>query len=146
MSRVIHFPTPEEDERSLAEFLTSTNQLIKERRAACEQAIPALERLAIVMQGRSGQPYKVRTILFSLWNGKPAAVNEVLGLDWAIRKDLCAVLLAFGFEDMTVAFFYDALRKAIEDAGQWNWFIEESDNLELLEEYVKAGKERKEGL
>jgi len=122
----IHFPTPEEEE-----------VLGKERNEADAKALPAMERLAEVLQGRSGQPYKLRSILWSLYNGKPASLVEVVCLDWAIRKDLVAVILAFG----SYSFFYQELKAAVTKAGQWNWFEEEWQNVKQLEEYVKAAKE-----
>lgn len=115
-----------------------------ERREACLKALPALDRLAIVMQGRSGQPYKIRSLLFSMWNGKPALFSDMLGLDWEIRKDLIAVMLAFGYEDSKTAFFYNAIKAAVVSAGQWDWFLEESENLKALEDYVKAARRAKE--
>lgn len=114
------------------------------RRDACLVALPALDRLAIVLQGRSGQPYKLRSILFSLWNGKPTSLVEITGLDWEIRQDLAAVLLAYGYEERDAACFYDAIQSAITKAGQWGWFLEERRNVELLAEYVNAAKEAAE--
>jgi len=148
-----HCPTPaeEEAEATLRNFFAEQKVIFEERRAAVTQALPALERLVEVLKQRSGQPYKLRAILFSLWNGKPAPVNALLGLDWSLKKDVCAVLLAFGWEDDGTAFgsgrepepvnfFYDALHDAICKAGQWEWFIEESRDVELLKEYVEAAQ------
>jgi hypothetical protein len=115
-----------------------------EMQEACMQAQAALERLAEVMKGRSGQPHKVRTLLYSMWNGKPAELNELLGLDWQIKKDLVAVMLAFGYEDSKVKFFYRAIETAIKNSGQWEWFLEERKNIRAMKEYIKAVK-REEG-
>lgn len=145
MSVRIHIPTKEEEEAALQEFFAQERVIIQERRKASQEALPALQRLAEVMRGRSGQPYKVRTILYSIWNGKPAAVVELVNLDWSIRKDLAAVLLAFGYEDDQVEFFYDAIEAAVKAAGQWQWFLEERFNVGVLEEYVNAAREEKEG-
>lgn len=132
---VIHFPTKEEKQALLDGFFAEQRKINQEGRAAVEAAIPAMARLAEVLQGRSGQPYKLRALLFSLYNGKPARLVEIVGLDREIRADLCAVLLAFGFEETRfvdgvpqpgVTFFYDELRAAIVNAGQWKWFLEES--------------------
>ena len=132
----IHFPTPEEEEALRQEFLQELKVLTGERVEADSKALPAMERLAEVLNGRSGQPYKLRSILWSLYNGKPTSLVEVVGLDWAIRKDLVAVILAFGSD----SFFYDELKAAVTKAGQWDWFEEEWQNVEKLEEYVKAAK------
>ena len=91
---VIHFPTEEENRAMLAETLKRERRNRVMRRDACLVALPALERLAMVMQGRSGQPYKLREILFSLWNGKPASLVLITGLDWEIRQNLASLFLA----------------------------------------------------
>ncbi len=120
-------------EKQFAELRT----IAAERKEAAAKARPALERLCAVLCDRSGQPYKVREILFGLWNGKPCQIIELLNLDWEIRKDLCAVLLGFGWGNANEEFFYRAIQEAVTKAGQWDWFIEESNNLERLKEYVK---------
>ena len=99
------------------------------RQAAARAALPALERLCEVMRGRSDQPYKVRALLYSLYNGHPADLTETLCLDWQIKTDLCAVILGFGYESprRDFAFFYDELKAAVVAAGQWKWFIEANE-------------------
>lgn len=96
-----------------------------ERRQACLVAAQALKRLVDVLRARTGQSYKVRALLYSLYNGQPASLLEIVNLDWEIRKDLVAVILAFGYEGQTTKFFYNAVREALEKSGQWAWFIEE---------------------
>jgi hypothetical protein len=116
------------------EALAERGRVIREQRAAAQAAAPAMQRLAEALQGRSGQPYKLRSILYSLWNGKPASLVEIVCLDWDIRKGLCAVLLGFGFggDRTTPEFFYQALQQAVTAAGQWTWFLEERHNVDLL--------------
>ncbi|MDR3406343.1 MAG: hypothetical protein P4L99_27915 [Chthoniobacter sp.] len=109
------------------DFITEMQRIWTERRAAAEIARPALARLCEVLKDRSGQPYKLRALLWSLYNGKPASLLEIVCLDWQIRQDLCAVLLAFGFEGNPRAFFYAEIKSAITEAGQWTWFVEESE-------------------
>lgn len=124
-SRVpVHPAADSEQEDTLADFFAEERRKNQERREAVAAARPALERLCQVMQERSGQPYKVRALLYSLWNGEATGLIDVLGLDWQIRKDICAVTLAFGFEEPGNEFFYKAIREAITKAGQWDWFIE----------------------
>lgn len=134
-SVVIVEPTEEENKAALDEFFADQRKMNAEKREAVKAAIPALERLCEVLKDRSGQPYKLRAILFSIWNGKPASLVEIVCLDWDIRKDLCAVLLAYGYdappqfegqpsEKSAPDFFYDEIRTAITKAGQWNWFLE----------------------
>jgi hypothetical protein len=99
-----------------------------ERRTAVEAARPALARLCDAMAQQTGQSYTLRALLYSMWNGAPRSVLEVVTLDWQLQKDFCAVLMAFGFENLSdEAFFYDAVKAAISDRGIWAWFIEESE-------------------
>jgi hypothetical protein len=127
----LDIPTEEENKAALDDFFAGMRKDRAERREAVLLAVPALERLCEVMQHRSGQCYKVRALLYSLYNGQATQLNEVLCLDWAIRKDLCAVILAFGWEEEGVfcgdekrpGFFYDAMRQAIVKARQWEWFL-----------------------
>lgn len=123
------------------EIINAQNARFAERGEAAVKALPALDRLARILQGRSGQPYKLRGLLYSLYNGKPFSLLEIVGLDWDIRQDLCLVLLAFGHEERNgVKFFYDAIKTAITKAGQWPWFIQEYENINALEEHIKAVK------
>lgn len=92
-----------------------------ERDAAVQPAKAALHRLVEVCRHKTGQGYKLRALLFSLWNGKPTSLLELVGLDWAIRQDLNLVLLAFGHEE----FFYDAVSESFDLAGLLEWFTEE---------------------
>lgn len=92
---------------------------------AAQLAGPALERLATVMTQRSGQPYKLRALLYSLWNGQPASLVEIVSLDYAIREDFCLVLAAFGYEGKDGQFFYNAITEALKNVGQFEWFLEE---------------------
>lgn len=131
-------PTPEEKQAAMDEFTAHSRLYRLEGNTAVECARPALERLAKVMCERSGQPYKIRALLYSLWNGKPTSICDLVCLDWALRKDLLAVFLAFGFSDQRVEFFYDAIREAVTAAGQWDWFQEERLNIQPLEDYVKG--------
>jgi hypothetical protein len=132
----IHFPTPEEREATQARLIEELATLRREQAEADAEALPALARLAEVLRERSGQPYKLRSLLWSLWNGKPTSLLEVVNLDRSIRKDLCAVLLAYGSD----AVFYDALKAAVTRAGQWDWFVEEWQNVEALEKCLQAVK------
>jgi len=99
-----------------------------ERAAAARLAIPALRRLVATFPHRTGQSYKLRSLLWSLYNGRPADLSDMLCLDWALRKDLLAVMLGFGHEDKTVRFFYAAFDDAINlEAHQWDWFTAAGD-------------------
>ena len=103
----------------------------RERAAAARLAIPALRRLVATFPHRTGQSYKLRSLLWSLYNGRPADLSDMLCLDWALRKDLVAVMLGFGHEDKTVRFFYAAFDEAINlEAHQWEWFAAAGDETE----------------
>ena len=119
-SCVINPPTEEENKAVLEEFFAEARKRRNEGREAVAAAIPALDRLCEVMKGRSGQPYKVRALLYSLWNGQPAPLVEMCALDWEIKRDFCAVILAFGCESgpfckgEPFSFFYDAVATAVK--------------------------------
>lgn len=114
----------------LNEMFAGLARTTKERRAAVAPAQAALARLCDVMRSGTNQSYHVRAMLFSLYNGKPASLIEVLSLDWAIRQDVCAVILAFGFEEPGTEFFYGAMKAAVTAAGLWDWFIARSEEVE----------------
>lgn len=107
------------------DFFAKLKAARHERRAACAAARPALLRLAEVLHARTGQSHTLRALLYSLWNGRPAPLIDVLTLDWPIRQDFCAVLLAFGYEDPAEQFFYDEIKSALQQVGLWDWFLEE---------------------
>jgi hypothetical protein len=109
-----------------------------ERRAEAMLGIEAMLRLVDVMKHRTGQGYKLRQLFYSLWNGKPACLNEILGLDWELRKDFSKVVLAWGFEDKEIKFFYRAIEEALQLAGLFNWFLEERLQVDALRDYVSA--------
>lgn len=114
------------EERTLA-VLSSFGAHLRETRvkqlAAIEAAVPALERLVQVCVHCTGQSYKVRHLLYSLWNGQAASLLEIVALDWAIKEDLLAVLLAFGSEPKGhEPFFYDAIAGAFRARGLMDWF------------------------
>lgn len=125
---------------TLKKFLMAQREIQLKRRRHCLLALPAMDRLAAILKYRSGQPYKLRGLLYSLWNGKPASLLELVSLDWQIREDFLQVAAAFGYEDQQHKFFYDHMRDAIERAGQWGWFLEERFNVQELEEYAKSAR------
>jgi hypothetical protein len=110
-------------EQMADDFMREMFAIQDERRATVPAAREALERLVQMMAHRSGTSGRMRALLYSLWNGKPAPLNYVLGLDWGNRKDFCAVVLAFGSDE----FFYNAIEEAVGAAGLWHWFVEEAD-------------------
>ncbi len=94
----------------------------------------ALDRLVPVLSGRSGQSYKLRGILFSMWNGQPFSWNEIVSMDTDIRKDLSVLIVAWGHDGC----FYTELQRAVTAAGQWHWFLEQAHEVEKMRNYVEA--------
>lgn len=124
---VIHFPKPEEEKAYVDAFFSKMKAERRERQEFAENAFPALERLVSAMSAKTGQGYKLRALLFSLWSGKPAELNEVLCLDWSLRKDFAAVVLGWGYENAEIAFFYDAMISELASRGLVDWFKQEAD-------------------
>lgn len=115
----------EDQSAALASFRAHLREVRQKQAAAIAAAVPALERLVDVCANNTGQSYKVRTLLYSLWNGQAASLLEIVTLDWAIKEDLLAVLLAFGSEPLnSEPFFYDALAGAFKRRGLMDWFTE----------------------
>ena len=137
---IIHIPTDEENKAALAEFFGRQKQVRAEQRAAAVAGLAALDRLVAVLKENhfTGQPYKLRELLYSLWNGKPAELSELLGLDWELRKDICAVMAGFGYEDEQTKLFYRAIEDRLKAAHLFDWFLEERLNIRKMDEYVKA--------
>jgi hypothetical protein len=119
-------PTDAERKAALGEFFGRINEVQKRRGGAAAEAITALPRLIAACAGKSGQGYKLRALLYSLWNGQPADLSDVLNLDYNLREDLCKVILAFGYEDRKGAgsFFYNEITNAFKSAGLYEWFLE----------------------
>ena len=126
----------------MTEFFDRQKQVRSEYRAAAVAGPAALDRLVAALKENhfTGQPYKIRELLYSLWNGKPAQLNELLGLDWELRKYVCAVIAGFGFEDAQTKLFYNAISDRLKAADLFDWFTEEHQNIRKMDEYVKAVK------
>lgn len=109
----------------------TTSEVLKDlfrTKRAQENAVPeglaALERLAkAVVHRDSGQAVVIRRFLLSLFNGENERVDlsEVMRLDWALRKDLCSVILTVG----SVGFPDTAIREAFAKHGGVDWFLAE---------------------
>ncbi|HEU5081332.1 MAG TPA: hypothetical protein VFT72_19120, partial [Opitutaceae bacterium] len=127
---------------ALREFIAAVRTAARESDAAVEAAKPALARLAAAVVGHdNGQALRIRSILLSLYTGGSALadVSDLMALDWPLRKDLCAVLLAFGHGE----FDYNYLKSAFELAGDPNaqWFLGRAhDPRERLEEALAFAK------
>ena len=82
-----------------------------------------LNKLVRVCGHKTGQSYKVRALLYSLWNGKPASLLELVTLDAEIKIGVLRVAMYFG----TSEFFYDQIKDAFVVAGLFEWFCEEGE-------------------
>lgn len=128
-SRPIHHCDEADRKAALDEFFAAVRTAARETDAAVTAAKPALERLAFAIAGHdNGQAIRARSILISLYTGGTmlADVSDLLALDWTLRRDLCAVLLAFNHGE----FSYDYMRAAFERAGDRNarWFLTAANN------------------
>lgn len=138
----MHIAEAAERDAALAEFFAAVRTAAKEADAAVSDAKPALARLAAAVVNRhNGQAQRVRTILASLYTGGAmlADVSEVMTLDWALRRDLCTVLLAFGHGE----FGYEYLKSALEQAGDMNvcWLLSDcTQPRERLHEALRFAK------
>ncbi len=110
----------------LEAFGAELKRTLQQQRGVIEFARVALPGLVDVCAAKTGQSYKVRALLYSAWNGQATSLLELVSLDWAIKRDVLTVLLAFGCEPGggTPAFFYDAISDAFKAAGLFEWFCE----------------------
>ncbi|HEY1171065.1 MAG TPA: hypothetical protein VGH19_06800 [Verrucomicrobiae bacterium] len=109
-----------EDQAVLQEFFKGVRECQTESKAAALAGIEALNRLIEACRHQSGQSYKIRSMLYSLFNGQPADMSDIQTLDWALRKDLTAVALGMGCPG-----FPDYLIKEMFKAAKLGkWFLE----------------------
>lgn len=87
------------------------------------EAKERLSALVKVCSNKTGQSYKVRSLIYSLWNGKPASLLNLITLDNEIRCNVLVVCAAFGDRK----FFYDEIKAAFVERGLFDWFVEEGD-------------------
>ncbi len=107
----------------IEDFVAAMATVRFERDRAVPPAKLALDELVKVCANKTDQSYKIRALLYSLWNGKPRSLLEILSLDWELRKHLLSVLKAFGHD----AFFYKQIRDAFQQRGLLDWFLQEGD-------------------
>ena len=128
----------------LARFFAAARLASREADTAVAVAKPALQRIAAAIIGHDhGQALRVRDFLLSLYTGGEVFVDlsDLLTLDWALRRDLCAVLLAFNHGN----FSYDELRAVFVRAGDRDakWLLGEvtSPRVRLREalDFAKPG-------
>lgn len=109
----------------MEQFANTIREMTRRQRQAIEAAQPALKRLVEMCRHASGQSYKVRALLYSVWSGQATSLLELVAVDWQVKADVCAVLLAFGCEPVGgPPFFYDEIRDAFEAEGLTTWFLE----------------------
>ena len=116
-----------DNESPIAQYVQHVRATRELAHGLIKEAKPALLRLIHVMRNTTNQSYHVRALLFSLWNGKPTSLIEVVNLDNAVRQNVVAVILAFGLSDGREEFFYDAISLPLKQAGIFEWFTAEGD-------------------
>jgi hypothetical protein len=84
----------------------------------------ALFLLVQACRHKTGQSYKLRGLLYSLWNGKPYSLLEIITLDRVLREHLLTVLEHFGSD----LFFYKEIKDAFTQAGLFDWFCDQANN------------------
>lgn len=133
-----------DNKAALDEFFAAVRAAARESEAAVASAKPALARIAQAIAGHdNSQALRVRQILLSLYSGGSvlADVSDLLTLDWSLRRDLCAVMLAFNHGE----FSYETVAAAFEQAGDRHcrWFLGAAPNpgMRLREAlaFAKAG-------
>lgn len=128
MSATIDQPTDAWRKAALAEFGAQMRAALQQKRELAAKAREALPRLIDVMRASSGQSYKIRALLYSLWNGKDVSLLDLLVLDLPVRLDVLTVCAGFGWDGdkHEPAFFYKAIENAVIEAGLWDWWLEEA--------------------
>jgi len=82
----INFPTPEEDAATLKGFFERQRAIAAQCRLVTADAKAGLPLLIDACRHKGNQSYHIRALLYSLWNGKPAKLIEVVNLDWELRR------------------------------------------------------------
>lgn len=115
-------PDPEIVSKVLHEAAVKLQRIVKEGRAAGDDGLLAMKRIATqVVGGDNGQAVLMRSYLLSIFGKTLADLSQVGRLDWDLRKDLCAVLLGVNqgdFDDFEI-------RELLIAAGDHNaeWFF-----------------------
>ena len=122
-SLVVHQDTPAERLDALRQFGAKLKLQRMADAVRAEQAQGSLKLLIQAMGYKTGQSYYLRSLLYSLWNGKAAKLINVLNLDRELRDALLNVISGFGAEH----FFYNEISNALVSAGLFDWFCEEGD-------------------
>ena len=111
-------------EEQRASVLWTLEQQRKER-AEIEKTVPdalaAMTRLVAACAHKTGQSYHLRSMLYSLWNGRATRLVEIVNLDRELRDALLTVMRVFGCD----SFFYDEISGAFKKARLFEWFLEE---------------------
>lgn len=111
--------------KELEQYFADMARIRRENIIAAAAAAKALEKLVEACALHSGQSYKIRALLYSLWSGdKPVDLCEVFGLDHDLKVAFCAVILGFGYRE----FSYEHMQAAFEKRGLFKWFIAKGES------------------
>ena len=108
------------DQRALKQFFQHAKQCMDEQPAAAQAGLAALPRLVKACCHKGDTSYRLRGLLYSLFNGHPANLNDIQCLDWSLRKDLAAVILGMG----SPGFSDDMILTAFETHNLGAWFLQ----------------------
>lgn len=99
MSVPINPPTEAENAAALEEFFAAQKADRHAVRAALPAAHAGLALLVNCCRNKTGQSYHCRSLLYSLWNGKPTRLVEIVTLDRALRDALLDVIFKWFLEE-----------------------------------------------
>jgi hypothetical protein len=114
--------TPEET-KAVNEFFQEMNRIRLEAPIAAATGLEALQRVvrAVWENRTSGQSESLMPLLASLYNGGNAFPIDLAyataGLDWALKVDICAVILGKGLEGFPDTEIREAFRKVGGEAA-----------------------------
>jgi len=116
-------PRDPEEEKHLKQFFADMAVVAKEAPIAAAAGRAALARVvrAVWQHRTSGQSESLIRILASLYNGSSALPVDIAyhtsGLDWTLKKDICAVILGKGLDGFPDTEIREEFRRAGGEAA-----------------------------
>ena len=130
MNKITESPNAASTESPVREEINRMLEVRQKHGEAARLARRSLDTLILVMRNKTGQSYKVRAFLYSLWNGQAVSLLDAITLDYDLRRCLCDVIMAWGYEARPVdfnndqSFFYDYVKERVTKAQLWDWFLD----------------------